>query len=33
MDTVTVPPFDELEDRILPWSQVKIICGLSLRKR
>lgn len=23
------PPFDELEDRILPWSQVKIICGLS----
>ena len=29
MDTVTVPPFDELEDRILPWSQVKIICGLS----
>lgn len=29
MDTVTVPPFYELEDRILPWSQVKIICGLS----
>jgi len=29
MDTVTVPPFDELEDRILPWSQVKVICGLS----
>lgn len=23
------PPFDELEDRILPWLQVKIICGLS----
>ncbi|AQR60616.1 hypothetical protein BZG35_02350 [Brevundimonas sp. LM2] len=29
MDRVTVPPFDELEDRILPWSQVKVICGLS----
>ncbi len=29
METVTVPPFDELEDRILPWSQVKVICGLS----
>lgn len=23
------PPFDDLEDRILPWSQVKVICGLS----
>lgn len=23
------PSFDELEDRILPWSQVKVICGLS----
>jgi len=29
MDTVIVPPFDELEDRILPWSQVKVICGVS----
>lgn len=22
-------PFDAMEDRILPWSQVKVICGLS----
>ena len=30
MDPVSgVPAFDELEDRILPWSQVKVICGLS----
>ncbi|QSF54861.1 helix-turn-helix transcriptional regulator [Brevundimonas fontaquae] len=30
MDTVKEPsPFDDLEDRILPWSQVKVICGLS----
>jgi len=28
MDMV-IPPFDELEDRILPWSQVKVICGVS----
>ena len=26
---IVPPPFDELEDRILPWSQVKVICGLS----
>ena len=25
----TMSPQDELEDRILPWSQVKVICGLS----
>lgn len=24
-----VSAFDDLEDRILPWSQVKVICGLS----
>jgi prophage regulatory protein len=30
MDSVSEPPpFDALEDRILPWSQVKVICGLS----
>ena len=30
MDPVSVPrPFDDLEDRLLPWSQVKVICGLS----
>ena len=30
MDSVSEPPpFDDLEDRILPWSQVKVICGLS----
>lgn len=29
MYTVTVPPFDELEDRIMPWSQVEVICALS----
>lgn len=30
MDSVSEPPpFDVLEDRILPWSQVKVICGLS----
>ena len=30
MDGVSEPsPFDALEDRILPWSQVKVICGLS----
>lgn len=26
---IVPPPFDDLEDRILPWSQVKVICGLS----
>ncbi len=30
MDPVSEPPpFDALEDRILPWSQVRVICGLS----
>jgi len=29
MESVAPPPFDDLEDRILPWSQVKVICGLS----
>ena len=30
MDSVSEPPpLDALEDRILPWSQVKVVCGLS----
>ena len=30
MDRLTAaPPMGELEDRILPWSQIRVICGLS----